>query len=58
MKIKITTDRLPQPDRHLGSILEVTSEKAHAMVAQGFAEIMEEPAAPIMFKRSTRAAKK
>ena len=37
MKIKITTDRLPQPDRHLGSILEVTPEKAHAMVAQGFA---------------------
>jgi hypothetical protein len=51
MKIKITTDRLPQPDRHLGSILEVTSEKAHAMVAQGFAEIIEEPSAPITFKR-------
>jgi hypothetical protein len=58
MKIKITTDRLPQPDRHLGSTLEVTSEKAHAMVAQGFAEIIEEPLAPITFKRPDRVAKK
>lgn len=43
--IKITTDRLPQPDRHKGAILDVTPEKAASMVAQGFAVIVEEPKA-------------
>jgi len=41
-KIKITTDRLPQPERHKGAVLDVTPEKAASMVAQGFAEIIEQ----------------
>lgn len=43
--IRIITDRLPQPDRHKGAILDVTAEKAASMVAQGFAEIIA--AAPV-----------
>ena len=46
-KIRIITDRLPQPGRHKGAELEVTPEKAASMVAQGFAEILSSaPAAP------------
>lgn len=41
-KVKITTSRLPQPERHLGAVLDVSDEKAASMVAQGFAEIIEE----------------
>lgn len=41
-KIKITTDRLPQPDRQKGAVLDVTPGKAASMVAQGFAEIIEQ----------------
>jgi len=41
-KIKITTDRLPQPERHKGAVLDVTADKAASMVAQGFAEIIEQ----------------
>lgn len=41
-KIRITTDRLPQTERHKGAVLDVTAEKAASMVAQGFAEIIEE----------------
>lgn len=44
--IKITTDRLPQPDRQRGAVLDVTPEKAASMVAQGFAEIVKDVAAP------------
>ena len=39
-KIKITTDRLPQPERQKGAELDVTEEKAASLVAQGFAEII------------------
>ena len=38
-KIKITTDRLPQPERQKGAVLDVTEEKAASLVAQGFAEV-------------------
>jgi len=41
-QIKITTDRLPQPERHKGAVLDVTPEKAASMAAQGFAEIIEQ----------------
>ncbi len=45
-RIRITTDRLPQPDRRKGAELDVTPEKAASLVAQGFAEILE-PATPV-----------
>lgn len=46
-QIRITTNRLPQPERHKGAVLEVSPEKAAAMVAQGFAEIISAaPPAP------------
>lgn len=45
-QIRITTDRLPQKERHKGAVLEVTPEKAAAMVAQGFAEILSDAPAP------------
>jgi hypothetical protein len=41
-KIKITTDRLPQPDRRLGAVLDVPAEKAISLIAQGFAERAED----------------
>lgn len=44
--IKITTDRLPQPNRQRGAVLGVTPEKAASMVAQGFAEIIKDPTTP------------
>ena len=50
-KIQITTDRLPQPDRRKGAILEVSAEKAASLQAQGFAKIIEETApqpAPVL----------
>lgn len=43
-KIQITTDRLPQPERRKGAVLDVSSEKAASLVAQGFAKIIEEDA--------------
>lgn len=46
IRIRITTDRLPQPDRRKGAELDVTPEKAASLVAQGFAEILE-PATPV-----------
>lgn len=45
-RIRITTDRLPQPGRHKGAELDVSPEKAASMVAQGFAEIIPAAAAP------------
>ena len=41
-KIKITTDRLPQPDRRLGAVLDVPAEKAISLIAQGFAERVDD----------------
>lgn len=41
-KIRITTDRLPQPDRRKGAVLDVTPEKAASLQARGFAEILIE----------------
>ena len=41
MKIRITTDRLPQPERHKGAEIDVSDEKGAAMIAQGFAEAVE-----------------
>ena len=41
MKIRITTDRLPQPGRHKGAEIDVQPEKAASMVAQGFAVIID-----------------
>lgn len=50
--IRITTDRLPQPERHKGAVLEVSPEKAASMVEQGFAEILSDaPAAPAPRRR-------
>jgi len=52
MRICITTDRLPQPDRQRGALLDVSDEKGASLIAQGFARAVEdakpagEPAAP------------
>lgn len=48
MRICITTDRLPQPDRHRGAILDVSDEKGASLIAQNFAVAIEDetPAAP------------
>jgi hypothetical protein len=56
-QIRITTNRLPQPERHKGAVLEVSPEKAAAMVAQGFAEILSDaPAADAAPVRRRRVA--
>ena len=52
MKIRITTDRLPQPERHKGAEIDVSDEKAASMIAQGFAEAVE--SAPAAAPASTR----
>jgi hypothetical protein len=41
MKIRITTDRLPQPERHKGAEIDVSPEKGASMIAQGFAEAVQ-----------------
>jgi hypothetical protein len=48
MRICITTDRLPQPGRHRGAILDVSDEKGASLIAQNFAVAIEDktPAAP------------
>lgn len=52
MKIRITTDRLPQPDRHKGAEIDVSPEKAASLIAQGFAEMVEAtPVAPAPARR-------
>lgn len=52
MKIRITTDRLPQPDRHKGAEIDVSPEKAASLIAQGFAEMVEAaPVAPAPTRR-------
>lgn len=44
MRICITTDRLPQPDRQRGAILDVSDEKGASLIAQGFARAIEDTA--------------
>lgn len=44
MRICIITDRLPQPDRHRGAILDVSPEKGASLIAQGFAKAIEDTA--------------
>jgi len=51
MKIRITTDRLPQPERHKGAEIDVSDEKAASMIAQGFAEAVEAAPAPTRRRR-------
>jgi hypothetical protein len=41
MKVRIITNRLPQPDRRAGAVIDVSPEKAASMIAQGFAEAVE-----------------
>lgn len=52
MKIRITTDRLPQPERHKGAEIDVSDEKAASMIAQGFAEAVQ--GAPVAAPTPTR----
>jgi hypothetical protein len=52
MKIRITTDRLPQPERHKGAEIDVSDEKAASMIAQGFAEAVQ--GAPVAAHAPTR----
>jgi hypothetical protein len=52
MRIRITTDRLPQPERHKGAEIDVSDEKAASMIAQGFAEAVE--SAPAVVAAPTR----
>lgn len=44
MRICITTDRLPQPDRQRGAILDVSPEKGASLIAQGFATEIKDAA--------------
>jgi hypothetical protein len=48
MRICIITDRLPQPERQRGCILEIDDERGLSLIAQGFAKALEdaEPAEP------------
>lgn len=63
MRICITTDRLPQPDRKRGALLDVDPEKGASLIAQGFARAVEDtkpadapPAAPTGRRVRTGAA--
>lgn len=44
--VRIITNRLPQPERRMGSELTVSPEKAVSLVERGFAVIIED-AAPV-----------
>lgn len=44
MRICIITDRLPQPDRQRGAVLDVSDEKGASLIAQGFARAIEDTA--------------
>lgn len=55
MRICITTDRLPQPDRQRGAILDVTPEKGASLIERGFAVAIEEPAPAAPAPRRVRA---
>jgi hypothetical protein len=48
MRICITTDRLPQPERQRGCILEIDEERGLSLIGQGFAAALEDetPAEP------------
>jgi hypothetical protein len=57
MRICITTDRLPQPERQRGCILEIDEERGLSLIAQGFARAVEDTApepAPIAAAPSGR----
>ena len=58
MRICITTDRLPQPDRHRGAILDVSDEKSASLIAQNFAVAIEDktPAEPAASAPAAAAA--
>lgn len=65
MRICITTDRLPQPARQRGAMLDVSDEKGASLIAQGFARAVEDtkpaatttaPAAPTGRRVRTGAA--
>jgi hypothetical protein len=45
MRICITTDRLPQPERQRGCILEIDAERGLSLIGQGFAVAVDDPAA-------------
>jgi hypothetical protein len=44
MRICITTDRLPQPERQRGCILEIDDERGLSLIGQGFAVALEDEA--------------
>jgi hypothetical protein len=48
MRICIITDRLPQPERQRGCILEIDEERGLSLIEQGFAKALDdaEPAKP------------
>lgn len=55
-KIRIITDRLPQPDRAIGAILDVSAEKAATLVAQGFAVVLDkDEAQPVKVRAQRRS---
>ena len=56
MRIRITTDRLPQPERHRGAVLDVSADKGASLIAQGFAEAVDEAAPAPAKRRRTGAA--
>ena len=55
-KVRITTNRLPQPERHKGAVLHVSEEKAASLVAQGFAVIIPEAASETAAAPAAEAA--
>ena len=57
-KIRITTDRLPQPERHRGAVLDVSDEKAASLISQGFAELVEQDAPAASPTRQQRKARR
>lgn len=64
MRICITTDRLPQPERQRGCILEIDEERGLSLIGQGFAVAVDGPAdamptdAPAAAPRRVRASAK
>lgn len=58
IKIQITTDRLPQPDRCRGAVISVTQEKADHLVGKGWAEMLEVAPKPAPKPRVTLRKKK
>jgi hypothetical protein len=56
MRIRITTDRLPQPERHRGAVLDVSAESGASLIEQGFAEAVDEAVATPAKRRRAGAA--